>query len=388
MFVALEGLIGTLRSHLSRLTAELSDHRKLLSELRALRDRDARALKEKSTEVDRLRHEVERLAGEVEVLRGVVEEGLKERREVKEQNVTMANHADDTSEVVDDDKDSDDGHSDVSVDDTIGLHSRTRQAPLLSPPSSRPPSPPPASRPVAQKEREDEEPFISSVEMERISQELSERRTERSISALSAMRSPQNSRRVSSSSQPRSDSPVNLPENLTRRARNTLAAPDSKNDKTTKAMGSQKVPGPTIVVDPPSQASGSTLPRTAQRPRSGSSARHEQPQEIDPLLSRIPASRVECMGGVSHNPQTCTVCHRHSRQRKPSSNGEQEPWIRELNDRIGRTTSDAANVQRTGRDLEEYVKHIRNPTEDKLPPQTVLTKVLRELEDDFTHYKA
>ncbi len=72
--IALEGLISTLRAHLSRLTAELSDHRRLLGELRALRDQDVRGLKEKSLEVDRLRQEVERLAGDVEALRGVVEE--------------------------------------------------------------------------------------------------------------------------------------------------------------------------------------------------------------------------------------------------------------------------------------------------------------------------
>jgi hypothetical protein len=29
----------------------------------------------------------------------------------------------------------------------------------------------------------------------------------------------------------------------------------------------------------------------------------------------------------------------------------------------------------------------RNGAHDGLPPQTVLAKVLRELEDDFTHYK-
>ena len=74
----------TLKGHLTRLTAELSEHHRLLEELRTLRDTDVRALKDKSREVDSLRREVERLGGEVEVLRGVVEEGLKERREIRE----------------------------------------------------------------------------------------------------------------------------------------------------------------------------------------------------------------------------------------------------------------------------------------------------------------
>ncbi|KAJ7607022.1 hypothetical protein DFH06DRAFT_1380346 [Mycena polygramma] len=84
---ALESLILTLRSHLTRLTSELSSHQELLTELRKLRERDNRTLREKSAEVDRLRQEVERLAGEVEVLRGVVEEGLREWRAVREDAV-------------------------------------------------------------------------------------------------------------------------------------------------------------------------------------------------------------------------------------------------------------------------------------------------------------
>ncbi|KAF8634161.1 hypothetical protein AX15_001029 [Amanita polypyramis BW_CC] len=77
---ALETLITSLRTHLTRLTSELSEHQAMLMELRSLREEDAVALRDKLTEVDNLKNEVERLAGEVEVLRGVVEEGLRERR--------------------------------------------------------------------------------------------------------------------------------------------------------------------------------------------------------------------------------------------------------------------------------------------------------------------
>ncbi|KAF8630896.1 hypothetical protein AX17_005254 [Amanita inopinata Kibby_2008] len=79
---ALEALIVSLRTHLTRLTSELSEHHALLMELRSQREQDAITMREKLSEVDRLKNEVERLAGEVEVLRGVVEEGLKERRRV------------------------------------------------------------------------------------------------------------------------------------------------------------------------------------------------------------------------------------------------------------------------------------------------------------------
>ncbi|KIK59609.1 hypothetical protein GYMLUDRAFT_60144 [Collybiopsis luxurians FD-317 M1] len=104
---ALESLITTLRTHLTRLTSELSSHQELLHQLFSLREGDlndirklqndaaalhalqgdiqnmklgAGGLEARAEEVERLRIEVERLAGEVEVLRGVVEEGLRERR--------------------------------------------------------------------------------------------------------------------------------------------------------------------------------------------------------------------------------------------------------------------------------------------------------------------
>ena len=81
MEIALESLITTLRSHMSRLTSELSSHKTLLDELRTLREADKNTLRQKVREVDLLRQEVEKVAGEVKVLKGVVEEGLRERRE-------------------------------------------------------------------------------------------------------------------------------------------------------------------------------------------------------------------------------------------------------------------------------------------------------------------
>ena len=75
---------------MARLTSELSSHQALLTELRSLRDANARALQSKSEDVELLRDRVEWLAGEVEVLKGVVEEGLKERRMVREQSITSS----------------------------------------------------------------------------------------------------------------------------------------------------------------------------------------------------------------------------------------------------------------------------------------------------------
>ncbi|KAH8825023.1 hypothetical protein DL96DRAFT_1712058 [Flagelloscypha sp. PMI_526] len=78
---ALENLLTTLRSHLTRLTKELQSHQKFLKELRELRESDARSLEERGSEIQQLRDEVGRLKGEVDVLREVVEDGLRERRQ-------------------------------------------------------------------------------------------------------------------------------------------------------------------------------------------------------------------------------------------------------------------------------------------------------------------
>ena len=85
-FAALEALVSSLRNHLTRFTSELTSHSALLAELRTLRDADTEALQAKSEEVNMLKDKVEGLAGEVEVLKGVVEEGLKERRMLREQS--------------------------------------------------------------------------------------------------------------------------------------------------------------------------------------------------------------------------------------------------------------------------------------------------------------
>ena len=67
--IALEALIIALRSHLTRLTFELSSHKEILMSLREPRESDVHALNKKSEEIEKLK-EVERLAGEIEVLRG------------------------------------------------------------------------------------------------------------------------------------------------------------------------------------------------------------------------------------------------------------------------------------------------------------------------------
>ncbi|KAG8683395.1 hypothetical protein FRC08_014307, partial [Ceratobasidium sp. 394] len=81
---ALEALVTTLQSHLARMTSEVEEHQRTIEDLRSMHERDAAELEVKTAEVAAITAEVERLAAECERLRGVVEEGLRERRQVRE----------------------------------------------------------------------------------------------------------------------------------------------------------------------------------------------------------------------------------------------------------------------------------------------------------------
>jgi len=80
-----------------------------------------------------------------------------------------------------------------------------------------------------------------------------------------------------------------------------------------------------------------------------------------------------------HDERTCTACHR----KKHPSPGT-PTWLRTMQkDKVARER----NVPVAEREHEVEVD--QNVEErDRPPPQTVLTKVLRELEDDFAHYKS
>ena len=173
MSTALEALVATLRKHLSRLTSELSSHQQLLGELRTLRDSDAKTLREKSAEVERLREEVEKLAGEVEVLKGVVEEGLNERRTVREASTQVEVQVEPTErEQVQEKTEEEDDTPLIPPRANVDRTMRTDHATLGSSNLTGTPS----------------SPFIDKEELHRISFELEERRSDRSRASLSRSR--------------------------------------------------------------------------------------------------------------------------------------------------------------------------------------------------------
>ncbi|KAJ7071857.1 hypothetical protein B0H15DRAFT_85369 [Mycena belliarum] len=400
---ALESLISTLRTHLTRLTSELSSHQELLTELRKLRERDSRALKEKSVEVDRLRQEVERLAGEVEVLRGVVEEGLRERRAVRDISETQAagdiamsadlnesssedeeHHPEqeeqnqeplDDRSSIEEDNESDAepfdpqsiiGSSRQNVGSAPDRTMRTDHATLGS-----------SLTPVTSGR------FISDNELARIAADVEERRSD-----------------LSSGSRERSRAPT--PPLRQQNRRPTVEEVSDDGTETPRAPS------------PPARA-GPSHPRRPMHPArppvpTPSRARQNQPDPETPF-PQIRGAHLERLffSAPEHNARTCTVC---CRRRSPEQSSPAS-WLPSRMERDFRARMQEARAaesdedegfaegeddveservwkqRRAGKQREPLdVNYEAAARKAGLPPQTIVARVIRELEDDFTHYKS
>ncbi|KAJ3784799.1 hypothetical protein GGU10DRAFT_19536 [Lentinula aff. detonsa] len=465
---ALESLITSLRSHLTRLTAELSSHQELLVELRSLRESDARALKEKTSDITRLRDEVERLAGEVEVLRGVVEEGLNERRlarensrvsisQVSSESMAQQEALEETGEeaetsVVEEEEeqqqeDEEEGEEDEMKEEEEELEDHEEPEPfdpISIPGSSRDATafdktvrtdratvgtPGASQRNISRPTR-----FIDDDELERIAADVEERRSERSATGVS--RSQFNSR-ILESSRSASPAPV-IPVTLQRRA-TTADESDDLNEsvRSLRLTKDDRPPSPAL------SSASARLRRAAAReaqdgtrdhysnrpsaPTPGHATTHNHrrsSKRIAPDVSivetpfpQIRGERLEQLffSAPEHNQKTCTVCCRHGGARGADVRPMSPSWLpsrfrqdvnqhhhgeaseededegfaegsEEVDQGYARTRS-VREIKMEGkqrdlgpRDSHEQRKH--------LPQQTVLTRVIRELEDDFTHYKS
>ncbi|KAH7906510.1 hypothetical protein BJ138DRAFT_1094012 [Hygrophoropsis aurantiaca] len=371
---ALESLIGTLRAHLSRVTSDLSLQQQMLNDLRSLRESDVKKLSEKSQEILQLRTEVERLAGEIEVLRGVVEEGLQERRQFRE-HASQEELNDPTEQFPD------------KTDDEINIevNSAEDENKLLDPVPNRPspsrsilknanlPSQP--TQDISRTHSPSVRRFVNAEELDRISVELDERRSDLSSSS-SAHSSP--------------------------RRGDILATTHAHSDNGPEDQRSTDEPS---VADPTNTHDVHQAPHVIDFERKVATPFPEiRPGHLERLFFSAPA----------HNAKTCTACHR----RRPRSNrlssvkptsqkdssgaalrnladvpGDDDGFHESSDDEVQQSSAKAipknmANLMDLNqndispRDAYEAIFH-----QDKLPPQTVLARVLRELEDDFTHYK-
>lgn len=353
--VALEALITTLRAHLSRLTSELSSHQELLAELRALRETDARTIREKGMEVERLRDEVERLAGEVEVLKEVVEDGLNERRAVREASTQV------DQEVQDGDEEPEEESASINVRPHADRTMRTDRATLGASTNDGSPS----SR-----------PFIDGNELDRISLELEARRSDRSGGSAGS---------------------------LERMGMNLSDDGDRSRAPSPSLMG-RASPIPTEAARPRiARPTEHSMPEQSTRRASYGHSKAAKATEESPStpFPQIRGGHLEKLffSAPEHNAKTCNVCHRRSkRPQSPSWIPRQHrAVVEDAEDDEDEGFAEDPDAPRSTRDKGKHREHVtfsqdprqwrRDGGREGLPPQTVLARVLRELEDDFTHYK-
>ena len=354
-----------------------------------------------------LKEKVEGLVGEVEVLKGVVEEGLKERRMLREQSTATADEdqgTGQTSQAVlgtqdqqsqkDLTEESSEESEDESVEDSISA-SRS----LLIRPSPAADKTTRTDYATIGTQSQATRPFVTDEELERISVELSERRSERSraSSVASSVKSlPKSLTHVTD----RPDSPF-------LRGSAQSAPPDlARSEHRSSPELDPRIPDPrtrvTRTTAPGSSRATARAPTHThalrQAGREGTEKDQDQAAleelENDPF-PQIRGERLERLffSAPDHNVKSCNVCNRRKRSHADRVNGNRSSWL------LSRFATDMKlrmpGIGLDGDDegfaeglAEEIITRERKLQErDRDPPQTVLMRVVRELEDDFTHYK-
>ncbi|KAJ7134513.1 hypothetical protein C8R44DRAFT_828990 [Mycena epipterygia] len=410
---ALESLISTLRTHLTRLTSELSSHQELLTELRKLRERDSRALKEKAADVDILRQEVERLAGEVEVLRGVVEEGLRERRAVRE--------AGDPSEAQ--------SAADIAMSADLDKSSSEEEYPPDEEEEEEDEEPLDDRSSIEEDDESDAEPFdplsIMGSSRENVGGAGIADRTMRTDHAtrgsspnfatpgrsigddeLACIAADVEERRSELSSGSYRER-AQAPSPPVRHQHNRRTTVEEVSDAGTEIP---RIPSPTSRAGPsqprrPSHPARPAVPTPSRARQNQSDTETPFPQIRGAHLERLFFSAPE------HNARTCTVC---CRRRGPEVPAPGASWLPSRMERDFRARMQKAREEEDSDEDEGFVEGDEDVDSERarnrkragkrrepddanyevvaqkagLPPQTIVARVIRELEDDFTHYKS
>jgi hypothetical protein len=296
----------------------LASQQQLLEDLRGLRESDALSLTEKAQEINELRTEVERLAGEIEVLRGVVEEGLNERRQGRDAAPSE--------------------QSDHLVD--------TRPVKFHHPLS-----------PVVESSEHSVRRFIDDDEVDRISVDLDERRSERASNS--------------------------------------------------SAQSSYSVPLP-VEENPGDESVSSIKSRTSTRPRrraQDADVKLDGRVETNPPFPKISSERMERLFfSARHNATSCRTCkgHHHPHGHGAHRDNHEVPDDRQEDKDEGfdegiEPRPQPDHPRETGRGIgrtytiEEILERMdRNGgtlRPGDVPPQTVLARVIGELEDEFAHFR-
>ncbi|KAF9235173.1 hypothetical protein BU15DRAFT_65077 [Melanogaster broomeanus] len=372
---ALEALITTLRTHLTRVTSDLSSQQQLLEDLRRLRESDALCLTERTREINQLRTEVERLASEIEVLRGVVEEGLNERRQVREGALNEAVDHSAAVPAADPESSLDNANPGKSNSAYIG---RSPTPARLN--HSRAPSPSAVGSPTPSVRR-----FIDREELDRISADLDERRSER---ASNASCSSVQSSHAALFAEDGSDTEERVSVVWSARSQYGTHMPEAR---------------------PSSPAPSSVKSSTSSHPQVRS---QDAKLTDDAVVSNLPfpsinSKRMERLffAAPRHNANSCRMCkgprsHYHNRgvygegsnqhasiQHKEDNDEGTDEGMDPGPDCVREVRSGPGGAPTVEEILQRMDRNGGTLRPVDIPPQTVLARVVCELEDEFAHFK-
>ncbi|KAI6147252.1 hypothetical protein BKA82DRAFT_27661 [Pisolithus tinctorius] len=395
---ALESLISTLRAHLARVTSDLSTQQQLLEDLRRLRESDALSLSEKTEEINQLRIEMERLAGELEVLRGVVEEGLNERRQARE-SPGEEEEEDDGVEATTESEQSDESATEPAIESPSPNRISRPSTPVpslrrsVSETSqhlnrSRPASPAFAERSRATSALR----FVDPGQVNPRSTDLEEHHPQSPDTSTSSGNA---SRDMLSAASPHPADRTSASASKRRDLRQPVGAEDELVSVITSAT------------EPPLQAAKGQPNHTSQQRQKEGKSKADGAKPIPPF-PRISADLEHLFFSSPRRHikacQTCkdphSRCHTETDRRKQKT---RKPFEHERPENDGGldaaepaggqhppTHDDNAPVEDVP-NIDEILERMdRNggvlrPSD--VPPQTVLARVVRDLEDEFTHYK-
>ncbi|KIO23851.1 hypothetical protein M407DRAFT_26713 [Tulasnella calospora MUT 4182] len=446
---ALETLVSTLRAHIARMTKELEERQHDLQELRQIRERDALALQSKLHEVEEAHEQVDELAAEVDRLRAIIDEGLRERRRAKEAEEMLSRASLHPGELSTVREATNEDEDESQAEDMYGHYQYQSQPNRQYSPPGQDQSQEDAQTEhdyAGGREQREEQPrhtvrialheptleytvgdVTQPLEPEPVQPHQQLFGRQRSGSNATTVRSA--SRLSSRAPSPRFGGQVRVAPEPVRRAPSRMSnlrgdggrSPDLGDDAaTTSSLGRPVPPGSRrfITAAELQRLEADVEDRRSERSMSTNHTGDGDSQPFDPNLSRAgsdpgsiapgrptkyqhngrPGSRLTRhhssppthTGGApvphlrskqaeklffeqtNHDESTCTKCHR---RRKDRSEAQHEEWLATF---LKRRTSRTAAQDGDMGDVDV----------DRLPPQTVLARVVRELEDEFTHHKS
>jgi hypothetical protein len=368
--------------------------------LRTLRERDAREAENKFAELENLRTEVERLSGEVEVLRDVAEQGVRERRIVREENsrnesLISASQVGSDSEAEksqDEDEDRDTirvggGRRPPSPRDDGSVVGRSSRS------GSRSMSPRMLDRTMhtdrATIDTADSTSQVVAPELESLDDANLE--SLRSIRDVGAEKQTNGGNARALFSPARSSSPTPsfaASPSLASGASSLAPSPDNSIIQEARPFSRDALAREDARASSPRRRNkaGGVQRRVRVQDEVEDINANTEPHTPFPRIRGAQLERLFFAAPDVHDATTCRNCQRGAMPDAPGhgAGGPTPGWLR------GAKVRDMAPVTNGGSlkgKTRFAVDEQETAAEDKMSPQVALVQVVRELEDDFTHYK-